>query len=210
MTAPTHTSRSTPSGPPSPSPQLRDRTPSRENSDGEGARPVLNPSKGGKGFGRTPFAALLDLDRGRLPRLRLRLDGSEYPVRVPEALPLADAFRLGDLFRALHEPAPAPNHSDPDHSDRDRDDDAWDQSVDEIARLVVPDLPAPLSPGHARSIVAFYSRHLATAIERLTTPSPTNTAGDPIPFSAPTPASGPPPASAHASAAACVSSSPCP
>ena len=39
-----------------------------------------------------PFTSLLDLDRGRLPGLMLRLDGKEYPLRAPEALSLGDAF----------------------------------------------------------------------------------------------------------------------
>ena len=34
-----------------------------------------------------PFTSLLDLDRGRLPGLMLRLDGKDYPLRSPEALP---------------------------------------------------------------------------------------------------------------------------
>ena len=162
-----------------------------------------------------PFAALLDLDHGRLPPLQLRLDGRRYPVRVPEALPLADAFRLGDLFRALHASrpdAPDPDGPDPDEPGHKNND--WDHTVAAIAQLVVPDLPAPLSPGHARSVVAFYSRHLAAAVERLTGPGstdgPIDSAAAPIPFSAPAPASAPRPASAPVLVAASVSNSPCP
>lgn len=135
-----------------------------------------------------PLETLLDLDAGRLPALICRLDGVDHPLRRPEALPLADALRLGDCITRLTTPALA------------------DAAAGEIVRLIAPQLEPRrpgLEPGLKRSIVAFYLTHLADAAERLATVGGEGTIV-PLPFPPATPrsaapASPPPTASASGS-----------
>ncbi len=138
----------------------------------------------------TPFPSLLDLDGKTRPRLRLFLDGEEYPLRAPEELSLRDAFRLGDAFARL------PHKT----GDRDR----LAAVARGIVTIIAPDLPVRLSLTQALTLLAFYVQHLAAAFRRLTTP-----AGDPVPFSAPARASSRRRGSRRASAPDCGSSSPC-
>jgi hypothetical protein len=137
-----------------------------------------------------PFTTLIDLDRGRRPGLRLRLDGEEYPMRAPEALPMGDAFQLGEAVERLRcEATPRAG---------------VDAAVEQIAAIIAPGLPVALSRRQERSLVHFYIGHLADAVQRLTTP-----AGDPVPFCAPARASSRRRGSRRASAPDCGSSSPC-
>ena len=105
----------------------------------------------------TPLQRLLDLDAGRLPPLVVRVDGRDVPLRLPESLSLADTLRLGDLLRALADPAATPQR--------------FDAAAAEVVALVAPPLgpdgPTPLPPGQARRLVAFYAAHLARAAEAL-------------------------------------------
>ncbi len=138
-----------------------------------------------------PFTSLLDLDRGRLPGLMLRLDGEEYPLRAPEALSLGDAFELGDLFSRLVRKHGAGTRRD--------------AIVQQIVAIIAPQLRVALGPRQALSLVAFYSVHLMDAVKCLMTP-----AGDPVPFSTPARASSRRRKSRRASASDCERSSPCP
>ena len=147
-----------------------------------------------------PLETLLDLDAGRLPSLICRLDGVDHPLRRPEALPLADALRLGDCIARLTTPSLA------------------DAAAGEIVRLIAPQLEPRqpdlepglppslepgLEPGLKRSIVAFYLTHLADAAERLATAGGEGTIVRlPFPPATPhsaAPASPPPTASASGS-----------
>ena len=138
-----------------------------------------------------PFTSLLDLDQGRLPDLLLRLDGKDYPVRAPEALPVGDAFVLGGAFERLR--------------NADTGSAGFDATARGIAAIIAPELPVALDPRQALTVVAFYSRHLADAVLRQTTP-----AGDPVPFSTPARASSRRRKSRRASASDSERSSPCP
>ena len=138
-----------------------------------------------------PFTSLLDLDRGRLPDLALRLDGKDYPLRAPEALPVGDAFVLGVVIARLR--SKATNHAE------------FDAAVQRIAKIIAPELPVALGPGQACTLLHFYIGHLADAVLRLRTP-----AGDPVPFSTPARASSRRRASRRASASDSERSSPCP
>ena len=137
-----------------------------------------------------PFTSLLDLDRGRLPGLRLRLDGEEYPLRAPEALTLGEAFELGDLFSRLVRRHAAGTRRD--------------AIVQQIVAIVAPGLRGELGPRQSLSLVAFYSVHLMHAVKWLGTP-----AGDPVPFSTPARDSSRRHASRRDSAPDSASSSPC-
>ena len=137
-----------------------------------------------------PFTSLLDLDRGRLPDLMLRLDGKDHPLRAPEALPAIDAFRLGELLGELGS---------------DRSDARSDWAVRQIVAIIAPDLPVALSRTQAWILVAWYSVRLTDAVVRLRTP-----AGDPVPFSTPARASSRRRKSRRASASDSERSSPCP
>ena len=143
-----------------------------------------------------PFTSLLDLDQERLPGLRLRLGGEEYPLRPPAALPLAHALRLGDLYALLRNRRPGAVRFDAVR---------FDAVVQEITAIVAPGLPVALGRGQARDLAAFYSGHWADFVERMTMP-----AGDPVPFSAPARRSSRRPASARDSASDSESNSPCP
>lgn len=100
---------------------------------------------------------LLDLDAGRLPQLTVRLDGRDFAVCRPESLPLRDALRLGELLTNMTDPTAAPNE--------------FDAAVLETVALITPDIADAMKSqraiGLARSIVVFYTDHLARAVERL-------------------------------------------
>ena len=128
----------------------------------------------------TPLQRLLDLDAGRLPRLAVRIDGRELPVRPPETLPLADALRLGELLQTLADETTTPQR--------------FDAAALAIVQLVAPALtPAsrqqrPLLRGQARRLAAFYAAHLARSAEALsTTPNggAPNRDATPLPFATP-------------------------
>ncbi len=138
-----------------------------------------------------PFTSLLDLDRGRLPDLALRLDGVEYPLRSPEALAVGEAFDLGALFSRLERKRGAVARRD--------------AVVRQIVAIIAPELPVALGPRQALTLMGFYSGHLMEAVVRLRTP-----AGDPVPFSTPARASSRRRKSRRASASDCERSSPCP
>ncbi len=131
-----------------------------------------------------PLQRLLDLDAGRLPRLTVRLDGADIALRDPEALPLADALRLGELLRTLADEATPP--------------DRFDAVAADVVALVAPQLAAHSrrSAGIARRVVAFYAEHLARAAEALAEHGATP------PFSTPPPPPPTSPASLPVSAAA--------
>ena len=139
-----------------------------------------------------PFTSLLDLDRGRLPDLMLRLDGKDYPLRAPEALPMGDAFVLGGAYERMRNPGADPAE--------------FKATARGIVAIIAPELPVALGwrqdlhPG-ARSTAG----HLAEVVERLRTP-----AGDPVPFSTPARASSRRRKSRRASASDSGRSSPCP
>ena len=146
-----------------------------------------------------PLQRLLDLDAGRLPALRVRLDGREHALTPPDALPLAGAFRLGDLLRTIADPAtPA---------------DAVDAAITEAIPLFAPELPAAaLGPGHQRRLLAFYAGHLRALHSAGAESASQEGDGDAVPFSIagapPSPAPASPPSSASASAANSASPSP--
>ena len=55
---------------------------------------------------------LLNINTPRPRRLAVRIDGREWPLRLPERLPLADCLRLGSLLRTLADPAAPPARAD--------------------------------------------------------------------------------------------------
>ena len=134
----------------------------------------------------TPLQRLLDLDAGRLPRLAVRLDGKEIPLRLPESLALADALRLGDLLRTLADP-----HTTPPR---------FDAAALAVVQVIVPDLADTLGPGRARRLVAFYAEHLARAAEAL------GGAEGPAPFLTPAAPDAPVPASPRSMESLCAPS----
>ena len=138
-----------------------------------------------------PFTSLLDLDRGRLPDLALRLDGKDYPLRAPEALPMGDAFRLGVAYERMRNPGADPAE--------------FKATARGIVAIIAPELPVALGWRQDLTLVAFYSRRLAEVVERLRTP-----AGDPVPFSTPARGSSRRRKSRRASASDSGRSSPCP
>ena len=120
----------------------------------------------------------------------LRLDGKEYPLRAPEALPVGDAFGWAICSVGVGKHGADARPTGPCGR-------SWRSSR--------PELPVALGPRQALTLVAFYSVHLTDAVVRLRTP-----AGDPVPFSTPARASSRRRKSRRASASDSERSSPCP